>query len=167
MKKKPEKIRRAAKGGRPTSYTEALALQICERLASGQPLVKMCREETMPHVATVYRWLLESEPFRDMYARAREDQADTLADEIQAIADEPMMGERVTVKGKGKKRTREVVSGDMIDHRRLRVDARKWIAAKLKPRVYSERTTLQNPDGTNVNCVPVINLTVLPPPGPK
>lgn len=167
MKKKARKAhrgkRQAAKVGRPTLYTEALALQICERLASGQPLVKICRDDDMPHVATVYRWMADGEAFRDMYVRAREDQADTLADEIQAIADEPMLGERVTVKGKGKKRTREVVTGDMIEHRRLRVDARKWIAAKLKPKVYSERTTLQNPDGTPVNCVPVINLTVLPP----
>jgi hypothetical protein len=27
----------------------------------------------------------------------------------------------------------------MIEHRRLQVDARKWIAAKLKPRKYGEK----------------------------
>ena len=161
MKKKANKAQKATPG-RPTTYTEALALQICERIASGEALVRICREAAMPGITTVYRWLLEREPFRNMYVRAREDPADTLADEIQAIADEPMLGERVTVKGKGKKRTREVVTGDMIEHRRLRVEARKWIAAKLKPRVYAERQTLQNPDGSPINCVPVINLTVLP-----
>lgn len=87
-----------------------------------------------------------------MYARAREDQADTLADEIQAIADEPMIGERVTTKGTGETATREVVAGDMIEHRRLRVDARKWIASKLKPRKYGEfaRQELSGPDGAPV-----------------
>lgn len=121
----------------------------------------------MPGITTVYRWLADDEKFRGMYARAREDQADTLADEIQAIADEPMIGQRVTVSGTGRKKKREVVTADMIEHRRLRVDTRKWIASKLKPRAYSDRTTLQNPDGTPVNCVPVINLTVLPAPEAK
>lgn len=160
-KRKPKKL------GRPTIFTEARALRICERLASGEPLTRICRAAAMPGITSVYRWLTANEVFRGMYARAREDQADTLADEIQAIADEPLIGQRVTVSGSGKKRKREVVSGDMIEHRRLQVDTRKWIASKLKPRVYADRTTLQNPDGSPINCVPVINLTVLPPAEPK
>lgn len=98
--------------------------------------MKICRDESMPHVATVYRWLSAHQTFRDMYTRAREDQADTLADEIQAIADEPMLGQKTTKKANGDV---EVVEGDMIEHRRLRVDARKWIAAKLRPRKYGDR----------------------------
>lgn len=94
----------------------------------------------MPHVATVYRWLTANEMFRDMYARAREDQADTLADEIQQIADEPMLGRKTVTKANGDVETTE---GDMIEHRKLRVDARKWIAAKLKPRKYGDRVDHQ------------------------
>lgn len=98
-------------------------------------MVKICRDEQYPHVSNVYRWILANEPFRDMYARARDDQADTLADEIHAIADEPMVGKKVTTKANGDV---ETVEGDMIEHRRLRVDARKWIAAKLKPKKYGD-----------------------------
>lgn len=93
----------------------------------------------MPHVSTVYRWLLANEPFRDMYARAREDQADTLADEIVAIADEPMVGKKTTTKANG---DTEITEGDMIEHRKLRVDARKWTAAKLRPRKYGDKLEL-------------------------
>lgn len=125
--------------GRPSDYTDEIAVQICSRIASGEPLVRICREEEMPGLSTVYRWLMEREQFRENYARAREDQADTLADEIQAIADETMAGRKTTTKANGDV---EVVEGDMIEHRKLRVDARKWIAAKLKPRKYGDKLEL-------------------------
>jgi hypothetical protein len=38
---------------------------------------------------TIYRWIGRYPSFSDQYARAREEQADTLADEIQALSDEP------------------------------------------------------------------------------
>lgn len=131
--------------GRPSDYGPDIAAWICGRLAEGEPLTKICRDERMPDVSTVYRWLTAHEAFREMYARAREDQADTLADEIQAIADEPMLGEKTTIKANG---DTEIVRGDMIEHRRLRVDARKWVAAKLKPRKYGER--IEHEHGGNV-----------------
>jgi hypothetical protein len=43
--------------GRPTDYTEALAEEICLRLAEGESLVSICREEGMPRRAAVFRWL--------------------------------------------------------------------------------------------------------------
>ncbi len=93
----------------------------------------------MPGLSTVYRWLASNDSFRELYTRAREDQADTLADEIVAIADEPMVGKKQTTKANGDV---EIVEGDMIEHRRLRVDARKWTASKLKPRKYGEKLEL-------------------------
>ena len=32
----------------------------------------------------------------------------------------------------------EVTKADMIEHRRLQIDARKWVAAKLRPKVYGD-----------------------------
>jgi len=122
--------------GRPSDYSEETAAEICGRLASGESLVKICRDDHMPSTVTVYRWLGVNEAFRNIYASAREDQADTFADEIQQIADEPMIGKKTTTKANGDV---ETVEGDMIEHRRLRVDARKWIASKLKPKKYGDR----------------------------
>lgn len=85
-----------------------------------------------------------------MYARAREDQADTLADQIIEIADTPMLGIKTKTDDEGNVETTE---GDMIEHRRLRVDARKWIAAKLKPRKYGERL---NTEHTGLDGGPII-----------
>ena len=63
--------------------------------------------------------------FETMYRQANEDQADTLADEIIAIAD--------SVKDAGP------ADSAKVNAARLRVDARKWVAAKLKPKVYGDR----------------------------
>ena len=121
--------------GRPSDYTLETALEICARLAEGQSLRAICRDETMPDARTVFRWLEVDEDFRQQYARAREAQADALADEIVDIADTPQLGKKTKTTTDGV----EVTEGDMIEHRRLQVDARKWTAAKLRPKKYGER----------------------------
>lgn len=131
---------------RPSSYSEDKAAEICGGLVSGKSLSEICEDEGMPDVSTVYRWIAANDTFREMYTRAREDQADTLADQILKIADRPMAGIKTTTKANGDV---ETVEGDMIEHRRLMVESRKWIAAKLKPKKYSDKLdhTLGGPDG--------------------
>jgi disulfide oxidoreductase YuzD len=86
---------------RPTDFTPALGDRICDQLADGSSLRTICAAEDMPGKTTVFRWLAQAEKrdapeqlieFRDQYARAREAQADALADEIVNIADQPLVG---------------------------------------------------------------------------
>ena len=123
--------------GRPSDYTDDLALEICFRIVNGESLNRICKDDHMPNVATVYRWLQKLEDFRNMYTRAKEDQADTLADEIQDISDEKPMMTIVT-----DDESVEKLDPVGINRNRLRIDARKWIAAKLKPRKYGDRQIL-------------------------
>ena len=67
-----------------------------------------------------------------MYTRAREVQAEIMAEEIIAIADDSA-GD-ITIDEDG----REIVNHEAIQRSRLRVDARKWVAAKLLPRKYGD-----------------------------
>jgi hypothetical protein len=78
-----------------------------------------------------------------MYARAKEAQLQILADEIQEIADEPQVGEIVTIKGE----EREVKMADMIEHRKLRIESRKWLLAKLAPKKYGDKLAHTGADG--------------------
>jgi len=128
--------------GRPSSYTSEVALAICTRLVDGESLRAICLSEDMPDRGTVFRWLETYEEFRSQYARAREAQADTLADEITHIADTPQIGvvRKITDDGV------EVTEEDMLGHRRLQIDARKWIAAKLKPKKYGEKLAIGGGD---------------------
>jgi hypothetical protein len=120
------------KMGRPTIYSKQVAARILTRIANGESLRQMTREDDMPGHSTVYEWLLAQPDFADSYARARDEQADTLADEIVAIADEPPAE---VVDDKGVART----DSGWVTWQKNRVDARKWVAAKLKPKKYGDR----------------------------
>jgi hypothetical protein len=137
--------------GRPSSYTQDVGDAICERIADGESLRAICAGEDMPNRATVFRWLAAFRDFSDQYARARESQADTLFDEILSIADTPVIGEKRKVKDDGGV---EISTGDMIEHRRLQVDARKWMAGKLRPKKYGEKLELEH--GGQVALTPTI-----------
>jgi hypothetical protein len=109
--------------GRPSDFTKELAAELCARLADGVSLRTVCKSEDMPGKTTVFRWLDENQEFRDQYARAKEESADSWADDIIDIADgEP---------------------GGDVTRDRLRVDARKWAASKLKPKKYGDSTTIK------------------------
>lgn len=106
--------------GRPSSFTEDKGVEICQHVSEGKSLVFAAYNAGVPY-GTVNRWAEENQAFREMYARARQNQADSLADQIVTIADD------------------ETISPES---RRVRVEARKWVAAKLKPRVYGDKMVL-------------------------
>jgi len=120
---------------RPTDYDLSKALFICERIADGESLRTICSDEEMPGRTTVYQWLEANKEFANHYARAREEQADTLADEIIGIADESYKDFIANEDGS------ERVNSEAIARSRLRVDARKWVAAKLRPLRYGDKVT--------------------------
>ncbi len=131
-------VPKKAKKGRPSLYTEALAAKLCLRLAESETLRAICRDEAMPDKATVLRWLADKKKadFRDQYAHAREMQADALFDEALEIADDAS-GDWATDKD-GKK----VLDHEHVQRSRLRVDTRKWAAAKLAPKRYGDKINL-------------------------
>ncbi len=121
--------------GRPTRYTPDTASTICTRLSEGESLRSICNDAAMPGLRTVMRWLFDGdhEEFWQQYARAREAQAEVRADEIVDIADDVSSDFTTDKDGKA------VVNHDHIQRSRLRVDARKWIAAKLLPKRYGDK----------------------------
>ena len=136
------------KVGRPAMYSQDLADTICERLADGESLRAICSEDGMPNKATVFRWLGDNVTFSDQYARAREEQAESLADEIVNISDEEatmVRADKHNTKPDDEEGFTEVVfDSTAIARNRLRVDARKWVASKLKPKKYGDRTTTEH-----------------------
>lgn len=121
----------------PVEYSEEITAIICEEIASGKSLRSICLKKGMPTKTSVFRWLKDNDAFRDQYARARDAQADTLFDEILDIANKPMIGKKTKLDADGK--VIEMTKGDMIEHRRLMIDTRKWMAGKLRPKVYGDK----------------------------
>lgn len=122
----------AKKIGRPSSFTQKMADRICARIADGESLRSICAGKDMPSRTSVFKWLAEHRSFADQYARAREAQADTLADQILEIADDST---RDTIETESGPRA----DAEWIARSRLRVDARKWLASKMAPKKYGEK----------------------------
>jgi hypothetical protein len=119
--------------GRPSKFTKALGDEICLRLSEGESLRKICLSDHMPVKSTVFTWLLADKVFQDQYARAREMQADAIFDEMLDIADE--IGDDTYLDSNGNERT----NNEVVQRSRLRIDTRKWIAGKLRPKVYGDK----------------------------
>ena len=122
------------KMGRPTKYSQELAAEILLRITEGESLRSIVKDANMPGQATVYEWLLAKADFAEQYAYARDQQAETLADEIIALADEKPK-EVTDDKGNGR------IDNGWVTWQKNRVDARKWVASKLKPKKYGDRVT--------------------------
>ena len=146
-----------AKIGRPTKYAPRVAVKICALLMEGYSLRKICESDDMPSKATVCTWLAQRQDFLDQYTRAREVQAEIMADEMLDIADDSTNDymERESAKG-----VTILVDHDHINRSRLRVDTRKWIAEKLLPKKYGVRKALDlsGPDGKPLDTKPVFNI---------
>jgi hypothetical protein len=122
---------------RPTIFSEEITSIVCDRLASGESLRSICRDEDMPAITTIMRWLITKEPqfieFRQQYEIAREIQAETLADELLDIADDGTNDwvERFDKDGGDSTYT---LNGEHVQRSRLRVDTRKWYLSKVLPK---------------------------------
>jgi hypothetical protein len=104
---------------RPTLFSEALAAEICRRLADGELLADICRPARMPSRDTVRRWQSENGEFGRQYAAARDQQADALAEEAIQIA--------------------RNADADTVTVCRLQIDTIKWLTAKIAPKRYGEK----------------------------
>ena len=111
---------------RPSAFNAALGENICAKIADGQSLRAICKDEEYPDRSTVFRWLADpaNAEFRDQYARAREASADADADDIGHYAREAAEG-----------RIEPAAA-------RAAIDGLKWSAGKRKPKVYGDKMAL-------------------------
>lgn len=115
-------------------FSQDVADFICERIADGKSLRELCERgvshwiggemRLIPNRSTVARWLEANEDFATKYARAREMQADYMDDLILETANNC---------------THLTAAAD-----RVRIDAYKWRASKLKPKVYGDKLDLNH-----------------------
>ncbi len=75
--------------GRQSTFNPELADEICLRIANGEPLRQICRDDHMPAWTTVYNWIKADASFAERIARARDIGHDAIAENAMEIADEP------------------------------------------------------------------------------
>ncbi len=131
-------------GGRPTTYTQELGQAICGRISQGESLRSICKEEGMPHISTVMKWNLDldKKQFSEQYEAACNTRAELLFEELLEIADTPQEGTETVTKGD----LVEERKGDMLGHRKLQVDTRKWYLSKVMPKKFGDKLDLTSKD---------------------
>lgn len=134
---KPEIAPLKKKAGRPTKFTQAIADEICERIADGEPIRQICLLEHLPGKRTIFTWLNQNEDFRHQYARAKEDQAEHFAEEVVDIADNGTNDWIMRESARGMDYV--ALNDEAIARSRLRVETRKWLMGKMKPKKYGEK----------------------------
>jgi hypothetical protein len=156
--KKVPPAKKAARPGQPSAYTPELAAKVCEHIANGLSLRAIAAIPDMPATSTIMAWLDGARPeFSEQYARAREAQADKMAEDILVIADEECTTVRASKHGMdgGVDGMQEVVfDATAVARNRLRVDARKWLASKLAPKKYGDKV-LNEVTGANGGAIVV------------
>jgi hypothetical protein len=150
-----------AKGnsGRPKSRTEAeikamqrlICLQISTSSKSIQTILKTLSKKVdkVPDLSTVMDWLSDNKEFAEQYARAKEEQCEFMAEEILDISDDDSLDMAFTEEGK------QFVDKEHINRSRLRVDTRKWILSKLKPKKYGDKIGVEHSGdiGLTINLI--------------
>lgn len=108
--------------GRPSSYSEELAAEVCAAVAEHGSLMKALREnDGLPAERTIYRWLATNEAFRQAYVRAREVGDEPVVEEMRQIAFDPEMPS---------------------DQKRVRIDTLKWEIARRSPKKWGDRQVI-------------------------
>jgi len=123
----------AEKVGRPNEYTQEKAIEICRRLSIGNSLRKVCLDEDMPDVSTVFKWMRENEEFSKQYAQACLERTEAQNEDLLLMGDEAIqMAQAVDSKA----------SGAVVQAFKLKADNFKWSMSKMKPKKYGEHLDL-------------------------
>jgi hypothetical protein len=139
MATKP-KAKVAAKPGRkPNPISDAVLDSILTQISDGKSVATILKQKGMPSHEHFYKRLREDKSFADRYARAKDDCADVYAEDIVDIADEPA------------EYTEHGVDSAWVQRQRMRIDARKWVASKLKPKKYGDKIEIDQKTDLNVN----------------
>jgi hypothetical protein len=141
-------------------YNDDMGYLICMQIASTSKSIKTIFDELGLSMTLMFRWLndkdtLYERAFAESYARAKEFQADYLGEEILEIADDKSQ-DTITIERNGE--TIVLENREFINRSRVRIDARKWLMAKLKPRKYGD--TLDLSGSLNIDVKQITGMKV-------
>lgn len=102
-------------------YTEELANRICELLADGHSMRRICQQDGMPDRATVGRWMADMPDFAAKCARARIEQAEFHHDQMDDIERDVLSG------------ALEPAAANVV------LSNKRWRMSKLASKVYGDK----------------------------
>jgi hypothetical protein len=126
-------------------YTEPKAQEICERIAAGEFLINICKDEDLPTVRGCNQWLKEHSDFKALYDEAINDRLSIFEDEVVTIPDEAAKDFDEILQKDGS--TREILDPTKITGAKLRVEVRFRHLKACKPQKWGEQSTIITKNG--------------------
>lgn len=156
-----EDRRQAGKKPGPAGYTQEVGEKLCRYVAAGLTLIEIEKIEGMPKGGTVHEWRDRVPAFDAMFARAKILQAERMAEELLAIADD---GQNDYMERKKDDGFEPIVDHEHIARSKLRIDTRKFIISKMLPKVYGDKASVEltGPGGGPIETKQTIDLTMSP-----
>lgn len=115
---------------RQPALTKGRWNRFLELIMGGESVRRICASDDMPNRATIYRAIAKDADKQNAYAFAMQVRAEVMAEDILDIADD---GTNDFVKDED---GIERPDHEHIQRSKLRVDARKWLLAKMQPKKY-------------------------------
>lgn len=135
--------------------------QILLSIEEGNSLRTTLKREGMPSSTAFYEWIDNDEQKAVHYARACEKRADAIFEEILDIADDASNDFTLADIGDGIQI--EKFNSEHVQRSRLRVDARKWMAGKMNPKKYGDKTDITSGGEKIQSSTPNIKVTIVKP----
>lgn len=131
-----------AKIGRRSTFNFELAEEICLKVStSPRMLEQLCKEHPhWPIANTIYEWRIKYPLFGEMYTRAKQAQIEPLVNHIFVLLREKSDDYYEDREGK------RCIDHAHLNKLRIEIDAIKWLAAKLAPKLYGERNVVKSND---------------------
>ena len=130
--------------GRPTKYNNDLAEAICVRLANGESLRSICKDDGMPDKSTILRWVVKPDhPFCNQYMIAREAAGYSHADSVVDLSDELRF-----VEGSDPQKARVAMMGY------------QWAAERMAPKKHSPKHIMEH-SGPGGGPIPVSRVEIV------
>jgi hypothetical protein len=119
-------------GRPPAKFDSDKASAFLQEVASGKSIRKTCEMDEMPTIHTVMSWERENPVFAEQYARARDERGMAFGERIIDLVE-------------------DVIEAKIqVDAARVAIDALKWTAARLAPKVYGDKQAIDLNHNVNI-----------------
>jgi hypothetical protein len=125
---------------------------ILARIAGGESVRAICRDEGMPCMSAWFVWLAADDDLQKAYAAAMEQRADHHFEEMFEIASDASR-DFIEIKDADGKVVERIANPNGIRRAVLEVDVRKWALARMNPKKYGDKVDLNH--GGRVKVVSV------------
>jgi hypothetical protein len=121
------------------TYSDTLAQTICERVASGELITVLCREDSMPTIRRCNQWLKEYSDFATLMDMSKRDRLTIFEEDTVSIADDMKDDFKTVIKNGKEKR---VADPEVIARAKLRIEVRFKHLKAGRPQKWGDVSTL-------------------------